>query len=183
MIMKGFAYLVVWKLMEKPPILNVLNSLQDHIAIPTTRSRCHNILIKWERYEYRHNQEIHNSAHGSHSLRYFLLMYFAHILPLKSRLHKCRSQPSYHGIGTGECEPAKGERCNERRSVTLEGVRDYGETGKREGEETQSLCGGQSRCRRSGHCCANNHYLIEKGKLLRILRVFPSIGLLLGLGE
>jgi len=142
-------YLAMWKSVQEPPRLYLLNSLLDHVPIPTSRSSCHNILVERKRYENSNDQKIHHSTNSSHRFGDLLFMYFAHILPLQPSLHECWTQPSYHGVRSSKCNAAECERGHERRAIALESVCNDSKTSEREGQETQCFRGGKSCCGRS----------------------------------
>lgn len=66
-------------------------------------------------------------------------MMFAHIHAFQAGPHEGWSQPSDHGEGCAECQPAKRERSDEWVAITLEGVGEDGDTSGGEGEEGKAL--------------------------------------------
>ena len=67
------------------------------------------------------------------------LTLLAHVLPLEACSHEVVPEPSDHAVRRAIRDSAKGQRSNERITISLEGIRDDSEAGQKERQQAQCL--------------------------------------------
>lgn len=147
------------KLMQEPARLHSIQ-LNDHISIPSSAGRRHDVLIKRKRDEADDDQHVHHRAHRSHGLGYLSPVHFRHVPAHQAGLHERRAQPPYHGVRRREGNAAERQRRDERLAIAAEGVGKDANRGEEDGEQAERFREGQvgrDRGRRDGisyyHCC------------------------------
>lgn len=128
--------------MEEASLVHMFH-LENHITVPATARRGHDILVKRKRDEDNDGQEVHRRAHGAHALRDLALVRLAHVPAHEAGAHERGAQPADHGVAQREGKKGQSEGGDEGLAIALECVCEDGEGGGGEGEEGEALGAGE----------------------------------------
>jgi hypothetical protein len=134
---------------QEAPLLHMLD-LVHNVLVPASARRRDHVLVKGKRHKHDNGKEIDGGAHGAHALGDLAAVVLAQVDALEAGLHEGRPEPADERKRRAEGQAAEGQRHDERLVITLEGVEEDGDTGGRDGDETEALGAGQ---RRGCHGC------------------------------